>query len=32
VLDNADPTAGFIALQHWADGTVKFRKLELNAP
>jgi Domain of Unknown Function (DUF1080) len=30
VLDNADPTAGFIALQHWADGTVKFRKLELN--
>jgi len=31
VLDNADPTAGFIALQHWADGTVKFRKLELSA-
>lgn len=30
VLDDADPTAGFIALQHWEDGTVKFRKLELN--
>ncbi len=32
VLDNANPTAGFIALQHWADGTVKFRKLELDTP
>jgi hypothetical protein len=32
VLDNANPTAGFIALQHWADGSVKFRKLELNTP
>ncbi len=31
VIDNANPTAGFIALQHWADGTVKFRQLELNA-
>ena len=31
VLDNADPTAGFIALQHWANGTVKFRKIELTA-
>jgi hypothetical protein len=31
VLDNADPMAGFIALQHWGDGTVKFRRLELNA-
>ncbi len=28
-LDDADPTAGFIALQHWATGTVKFRKVEL---
>jgi hypothetical protein len=32
VLDNADPAAGFIALQHWADGTVKFRRVELNVP
>ena len=31
VINNANPTAGFIALQHWADGTVKFRKLELIA-
>jgi hypothetical protein len=31
VLDNANPIAGFIALQHWADGTVKFRQLELDA-
>jgi hypothetical protein len=31
VLNNADPTAGFIALQHWAAGTVKFRKIELDA-
>jgi Domain of Unknown Function (DUF1080) len=30
VLESSDPAAGFIALQHWADGTVKFRKLELN--
>lgn len=28
-LDDADPTAGFIALQHWEVGTVKFRKVEL---
>lgn len=31
-LDNADITAGRIALQHWADGTVKFRKIELSEP
>ncbi len=30
VLDNADPTAGYIALQHWEQGTVKFRRLELS--
>lgn len=30
VLESSDPAAGFIALQHWADGMVKFRKLELN--
>ena len=29
VIDDADPTPGFIALQHWAAGTVKFRQLEL---
>jgi len=29
-LDNADPNPGFIALQHWEQGTVKFRKLELS--
>jgi len=31
-LHNANPAAGFIALQHWEGGTVKFRKLELSAP
>lgn len=29
VLENANPTPGFIALQHWGEGTVKFRKIEL---
>ena len=29
VLEGADATAGFIALQHWEVGTVKFRKVEL---
>ncbi|MEH6588700.1 MAG: DUF1080 domain-containing protein [Halioglobus sp.] len=28
-MDDADPAAGFIALQHWATGTVKFRKVQL---
>lgn len=30
-IDDADPTAGFIALQHWESGTVKFRSVELTA-
>jgi len=30
-IDDADPTAGFIALQHWETGAVKFRKVELTA-
>lgn len=30
-LDNADSTPGFVALQHWAQGTVKFRRIELAA-
>jgi hypothetical protein len=29
-LDNADAAPGFIALQHWAQGTVKFRRIELS--
>jgi len=29
VLRDADPTPGFIALQHWEHGTVKFRNIEL---
>ncbi len=29
VLEDADPTAGFIALQHWEQGTVKFRNIQL---
>jgi hypothetical protein len=29
-LDNADVAPGFIALQHWAQGTVKFRRIELS--
>ena len=28
-LDDADTRAGFIALQHWESGTVKFRNLTL---
>ncbi len=32
VIADADPTPGFIALQHWAAGTVKFRQLELHTP
>ena len=28
-LDDADPTAGFIALQRWEQGTVRFRNLRL---
>jgi hypothetical protein len=30
VLEDADPTPGFIALQHWESGTVKFRSIELS--
>lgn len=30
-LDDADTAEGFIALQHWAEGTVKFRRIELSA-
>ena len=29
VLEDADPTPGFIALQRWGQGTVKFRNIEL---
>lgn len=29
VLEDADPTPGFLALQHWERGTVKFRNIEL---
>jgi len=29
-MDDADPSPGFIALQHWAEGTVKFRNIELS--
>ena len=29
VLEDADPTPGFIALQRWEAGTVKFRNIEL---
>jgi hypothetical protein len=29
-LDDADPAGGFIALQHWETGTVKFRRLTLD--
>jgi len=28
-LRDADPTPGFIALQHWGEGTVRFRAVEL---
>jgi hypothetical protein len=30
VLEDANPVPGFIALQHWEKGTVKFRKLEIS--
>lgn len=30
VMQDAYTTAGAIALQHWGNGTVKFRKVELN--
>jgi len=30
-LEDADAMPGFIALQHWGAGTVKFRRIELNA-
>ena len=29
VLKDADPTPGFIALQHRESGTIKFRNVEL---
>ena len=29
VLEDADPAAGFIALQHWGEGTVRFRDIQL---
>ena len=29
VLEDADPSGGFIALQHWGEGTVKFRSVEI---
>ena len=29
VLEDADPTRGFIALQRWEQGSVRFRNLEL---
>ena len=29
VLEDADPAPGFIALQHWGEGTVKFRDIQL---
>ena len=28
-LEDADPAPGFIALQHWEQGTVKFRNIQL---
>jgi hypothetical protein len=28
-LEDADSTAGFIALQRWGEGTVRFRRIEL---
>lgn len=30
VLEDADPTPGFLALQHWGEGTVKFRSIEIS--
>ena len=29
-LEDANPAPGFIALQHWGEGTVKFRSIELS--
>jgi hypothetical protein len=29
LLEDADPAPGFIALQHWGEGTVRFRSVEL---
>jgi hypothetical protein len=29
VLEDADPTPGFLALQHWGEGEVRFRSIEL---
>ena len=29
IVDDADTTPGFIALQHWEQGTVRFREIEL---
>jgi len=29
-LEDADPTPGFIALQHWQTGTVRFRNITLS--
>jgi hypothetical protein len=29
ILENADPTPGFIALQRWGEGEVRFRRLLL---
>ena len=29
LLEDADPAAGFIALQHWGEGTVMFRNISL---
>lgn len=29
-LDDADTASGFIALQHWGEGTVKFRRVDLS--
>ena len=31
MLQDADASAGAIALQHWGSGTVKFRRVELSA-
>lgn len=31
-LRDADATAGFVALQHWGEGTVKFRRIEVSTP
>lgn len=32
ILEDADPAPGFIALQHWQQGTVKFRNIRLQQP